>query len=283
MQLQVQMANGTLLPCSSYFPSATWYIQDYEFQSDLKVLPITSYDMILGLDWLTQFSPMKIHWGQQWVSLPYQGSVITLCGLLNIVPPGTVIQLIQLEDALPQEVSSSHPLEIQQLLHEFCDLFTIPRSLPPSRPYDHAIPLIPGASPVSSRPYHFAPAIKDEIERQVQEMLSAGLIQKSSSPFTSSVLLVKKKDSSWRFCVDYKQLNAITTKGQYPVPIIDEFLDELGSASWFSSLDLRSGFHQILLKPGEEHKTAFKTHFGQFEFGVMPFGLTGAREPSKML
>jgi hypothetical protein len=87
---------------------------------------------------------------------------------------------------------------------------------------------------------------------------------------------VKKKDGTWRFCVDYRQLNSITVKSKYLVPLIDDLLDELGKALWFSKLDLRSGLHQILLQPGEAFKTAFQTHFGQFEFRVMPFGLTRA-------
>jgi hypothetical protein len=98
----------------------------------------------------------------------------------------------------------------------------------------------------------------------------------SHSLFSSPVLLVTKKDGSYRFCVDFRQLNAITVKSKFPVPVFDQLMDELSHASWFMNLDLRAGFHQILLQPGEEPKTTFQTHLGQYEFRVMAFGLTGA-------
>lgn len=107
------------------------------------------------------------------------------------------------------------------------------------------------------RAYRYAPAQKDEIDRQVMEMLKQGIIQPSSSPFSSPVLLVRKKDNTWRFCVDYRHLNALTIKNKFPMPVIDEFLDELAHASWFTCLDMCAGYHQIKLQKGEEFKTAF--------------------------
>ena len=135
---------------------------------------------------------------------------------------------------------------------------------------------MPNAVPVNSKPYRYSPLHKDEIERQVKELLAAGLITPSTSPYASPVLLVQKKDGSWRFCVDYRRLNDITIKNRFPMPLVDEILDELAGTCYFSKLDMRSGYHQVRMKRGEEHKTAFKTHHGHFEFRVMPFGLTNA-------
>jgi hypothetical protein len=127
---------------------------------------------------------------------------------------------------------------ITSVLQQHLSTFEEPKGLPPSRSCDHSIPLVPGAQPIFIRPYHYAPAIKDEIEAQVKDMLQSGIIKHSTSPFSSPVLMVHKKDKSWCFCVDFWHLNALTIKRKYPVPIINEFLDELQGASWFSSLDL---------------------------------------------
>jgi len=166
--------------------------------------------------------------------------------------------------------------DVQLLLHQYVDVFKDPQTLPPPRSYDHAIPLIPDVVPINSRPYHYSPQHNTKIENQVKQLLDHGLITHSHSPFASPVLLVKKKDGSWRFCIDYRKLNSITIKNKFPMPIIEEILDELQGSKVFTKLDMRSGYHQVRMLPTDEHKTTFKTHQGHYQFKVMPFGLTNA-------
>lgn len=203
--------------------------------------------MILGIDWLSRFSLMQVHWQQKWIAIPYNGATTVLFSDDPKLPVGSVVQLSMIQHNTDDSSSSLHSVSdaITELLSDFAPLFQPPTELPPRRACDHSIPLVAGAQPVFIRPYRYAPQLKTEIERQVNEMLQQGIIQKSNSAFASLVLLVKKKDGSWRFCVDYRHLNAITVKAKYLVPISDELLDELAGAAYFTSLDLQAGFHQI--------------------------------------
>ncbi|GKD22104.1 putative mitochondrial protein [Tanacetum coccineum] len=184
---------------------------------------------------------------------------------------GPVISLMRLE-GIPTEVKP----EFQTVIQEFEEVFSLLTVLPPNRSCDHKIPLLEGSQPVNVRPYRHPPTQKDAIEGMVQELLDTGVIRPSNSPFASPIMMVKKKDNTWRICVDYRPLNKQTIKDKFPIPIIEELIDELHGSQVFTKLDLRSGYHQIRMCVDDVAKTAFKTHHGHYEFLVMPFGLTNA-------
>lgn len=196
-EVLVQVADGATIQCSSQLVNAKWSVQGCSFCTNMKVLPLEHYDLIVGMDWLEKFSPMKVHWKQKWMVIPYLGSHSLLQGVAPGLPEGSVIEVSAMLLTDKESVKLNVLEELANLLEEFGEVFETPSGLPPSRECDHTIPLVEGASPVSVRPYRYPPAIKDEIERQIVKMLKEGIIQHSTSPFSSSVLLVKKKDQTW--------------------------------------------------------------------------------------
>lgn len=155
-------------------------------------------------------------------------------------------------------------------------MFKEPSTSPPVRFCDHAIPLQPDAKIINQRAYRIPHHQKDAMEELIKQMLYRHIIQHSSSPYSSPAILVKKKNGTWRLCNDFRKLNAMTIKNKYPIPVIEDLLDELYGAKYFSKIDLRSGYHQIRMKPEDILKTSFSTHMGHYEYLVMPFGLTNA-------
>ena len=166
----------------------------------------------------------------------------------------------------------------QHVLSEYADVFpsNLPSGLPPPRAIDHAIDVVPGSAPPYKASYRMSPLELQELKKQVEELLAQGHIRPSTSPYGSPVLFVKKKEGTLRMCVDYRALNKITIKNKYPLPRIDELLDRLVNAKYFSKIDLRSGYHQVRVKPSDVEKTAFNCRYGAFEFLVLPFGLCNA-------
>ena len=145
---------------------------------------------------------------------------------------------LQFPNNLPSQITDA----LCSIIAHYTIVFKTPHGLPLLRTTDHRIPLVSGTVPINVKPYRYPHFQKSEIERLVQEMLVEGVIQPSTSPFSSPILLVKKKDGRWHFCVDYGALNAVTIKDRFPIPTIDELLDELHGATIFSKLDLRAGY-----------------------------------------
>ncbi|WVZ52821.1 hypothetical protein U9M48_003843, partial [Paspalum notatum var. saurae] len=283
---QVKLPSGEILKTSSQVTDLSWWCQGHTLVTSFQVLDMAPYDAILGYDWLSAHSPMICDWENRTIEFQYKNQSIMLKGvpstpvqLAAITPEqlwkatkGNDIWAFAVVETPPVTHVSDVPPAVQSLLSQFQDVFQEPTTLPPARSYYHAIPLIPGAVPVNSRPYRYSPLHKSEIEQQVKQLLQASLITHSHSPFASPVLL----DGTWRFCVDYRKLNDLTIKNKFPLPVIEEILDEFAGAHYFTKLDMRSGYHQVRMLEQDEYKTAFKTHHGHYQFKVMPFGLTNA-------
>ncbi|GJR86969.1 putative reverse transcriptase domain-containing protein [Tanacetum coccineum] len=176
-----------------------------------------------------------------------------------------------------EQESKEKRLEDVPVIQDFLEVFPeeLP-GLPPPRQVEFRIDLIPGAAPVARAPYRLAPSEMKELSKQLQELSEKGFIRPSSSPWGAPVLFVKKKDGSFRMCIDYRELNKLTIKNRYPLPRIDDLFDQLQGSNVYSKIDLRFGYHQLRIREEDIPITAFRTRYGHYEFQVMPFGLTNA-------
>ncbi|GJV66482.1 putative reverse transcriptase domain-containing protein [Tanacetum coccineum] len=176
-----------------------------------------------------------------------------------------------------EDKSEKKRLEDVLIVRNFSKVFPEDlQGLSPNRQVEFQIDLIPGVAPVARAPYRLAPSEMKELSNQLQELFDKGFIRPSSSPWGAPVLFFKKKDRSFRMCIDYRELNKLTVKNRYPLPRIDDLFDQLQGSSVYSKIDLRSGYHQLRVREEDILKTASRTRYGHYEFQVMPFGLTNA-------
>ena len=207
------------------------------------MLEIERCEAVLGAMWLRTLGPILWDFSSMWMSFIWRGNKVFLQGISTpkdkIVDGPNFLKLLrgclrsvvlQLKAVhLGEKIIKNEEVDsdIQVLLKQYSALFQEPKGLPPSRAHDHKIPIIPGQGPISVRPYRYPFYQKNEIEKQVSNLLSSEVLRVSTSPYSSPVLLVKKHDGPWRFCVDYQALNQITVKDKFPIPMIDKLLDEL--------------------------------------------------------
>ena len=283
----VSLPTGDSLIANRVYRGSKVTTASHEFEADVIVLDIHDFDIILGMDWLAkhratvncyrkevQFSqpgePEVIFYGGRKTLSTSLISVIQANKMLRKACQGYLVYSIESRDSEMQ-------LAEVPMVNEFFDVF--PEDLPgltPDREIEFEIELAPGTKPISIASYRMAPAEIKELKVQMEELLSKGFVKTSTSPWGAPVLFVKKKDGSLRLCIDYRQLNKVTIRNQYPLPIIDDLFDQLQGAKVFSKIDLRSGYHQLKVRREDVPKTAFRTRYGHYEFLVMPFGLTNA-------
>ncbi|KAI3691540.1 hypothetical protein L2E82_49905 [Cichorium intybus] len=287
--LEVEILDDKTMQAISVYRGSEVVIQGIKFPIDLIPIPLSDSRVIIGMDWLGQHeSWIDCKNKRVWIQTPSGGELVVLGERKNrgavfcsaararrhfqYGGSGFVAYVIDAREKKPQQKAGDIPV-----VQDFPDVF--PEDLPgvpPERQVEFKIDLTPGAAPIAKAPYRLAPPEMLELFIQLRELLDKGFILPSCSPWGAPILFVKKKDGSNRMCIDYRELNKLTVKNRYLLPRIDDLFDQLQGASWFSKIDLRSGYHQMRVREEDIPKTAFRTRYGHFEFVVMPFGLTNA-------
>ncbi|GJS12810.1 putative reverse transcriptase domain-containing protein [Tanacetum coccineum] len=282
----IEMADGNLVSTNTVIQGCTLTLLNQPFKIDLMPIKLGSFDVIIGMDWLSKYHARIICDGKV-IHIPINGETLIIRGdqsktrlsLISCIKTkryisrGCQVFVIQ----VMEKKSDEKRLEDIPVVREFLEVFPedLP-GLPPVRQVEFQIDLIPGTTPVARAPYRLAPSKMQELSNQLQELSNRGFIRPSTSPWGAPVLFVKKKYGSFRMCIDYRELNKLAIKNRYPLPRIDDLFDKLQGSSVYSKIDLRSGYHQLRVRDEDIPKTAFRTRYGHYEFQVMPFGLTNA-------
>nr|GEW14701.1 putative reverse transcriptase domain-containing protein [Tanacetum cinerariifolium] len=246
----VEMAVGNLVSTNTVIKGATLTLLNQSFKIDLMSIKLGSFDVAISMDWLFKYHA-KILYDEKFVHIPIDGETLI--------------------------IRDENRIEDIPVVREFPDVFPedLP-GLPPVYQVEFQIDLIRRAEPIARAPYRVAPSEMQELSNQIQELIDRGFIRPSTSPWGAPVLFVKKKDGSFKMCIDYRELNKLTIKNRYPLPRIDDLFDQLQGSSVYSKIDLRSGYHQLTVRDEDIPKTTFKTRYKHYEFQVMPFSLTNA-------
>ncbi|KAL0463296.1 UNVERIFIED_CONTAM: Retrovirus-related Pol polyprotein from transposon [Sesamum latifolium] len=287
---RVKAINSDAQPIAGVAKSVLINVGAYEGKTNLSVVVMNDFKLILGLDFLRD---------TRTAVLPHVDSLMMMGSKPCVIPTlagrtgeknlwamqfekgckrSELSYLCTLHFDEIEKASGPIPGVIKKLLKEFEDVMPdeLPRKLPSKRAVDHKIELVPGTKPPARAPYRILQPELVELRKQLKDMLESGIIKPAKSPYGAPVLFQKKADGSLRMCCDYRALNKIIVKNKYPIPLVADCFDRLSQAKYFTKIDLRSGYWQVRIKEGDEAKTTVVTRYEAFEFLVMPFGLTNA-------
>ncbi|GKE35154.1 putative reverse transcriptase domain-containing protein, partial [Tanacetum coccineum] len=268
----VELADGKIVRIDTIIRGCTLNFLDHPFNIDLMPIELGSFNVIIGMDWLRRCHAVIVC-DEKLVQVPYGNETLTFCGnessngresRLTVIScskaqeymaKGCQVFLAHISAKKEEDKSKGKQIKDVPIVRDFPEVFPedLP-GLPPARLVEFQIDLIPGAAPVARAP---------------------------SSPWGAPVLFVKKKDGSFRMCIDYRELNKMTVKNRYPLSRIDDLFDQHQGSSIYSKIDMKSGYHQLRVREQDIPKTAFRTRYGHYEFQVMPFGLTNAPADKK--
>nr|GFA77804.1 putative reverse transcriptase domain-containing protein [Tanacetum cinerariifolium] len=266
----VELADGKIVGVDTIMRGFTLNFLGHPFNIDLMLIELGSFDVIIGMDWLR-----RCHTVIQRERISINSNLVFKSSRIYGKRVSDLFSKISAKKE--EDRTEGKQLKDVPVIRDYPEVF--PKNfpgLPPARPVELQIDLFPGAAPVARAPYRLAPSEMKELSEQLQELFEKGFIRPSSSPWGSPVLFIKKKDGSFRMCINYSDLNKLKVKNRYPLPRIDDLFDQLQGSNVYSKIDLRSGYHQLIVREQDVLKTSFRTRYGHYEFQVMQFGLTNA-------